>query len=201
MTKIPEPILEWFSICCLGNLPVKQLSIRKYFLFPLPILIVYILLSLYPNFLWVLHGENTHWFKSGVNCPPRDNLYLKNCFLRYNIIWFILTAYALHTVLIYKNRFLLLLNDFKDKNVINGNICKEAKNSLFNKKRFFLFLALFEIFFYYWWQPNDIAGIFIAVVILPIGAQIFSAFVAGAAFPIFLMMNIPFGYYCNFIFY
>jgi hypothetical protein len=184
--KMPEPILEWFSICCLGKLPVKQLSIRKYFLFPLPILIAYILLSLYPNFLWVVHGENTHWFKSAVNCPPRDNFYLKNCYLRYNLIWFVLTGYAIYTVLIYKNRFYLLLNDLKDKNVINDDIYKEAKNSLFSNKSFFIFLGLFEIFFYIWWQPNDIAGIFIAVVVLPTGAQIFSAFLAGATLPIIL---------------
>ena len=182
--KIPEPIIEWFSICCLGKLPVKQLSIRKYFLFPLPILVAYILLSLYPNFFWVLHNENTHWFKSAVNCPPRDNVYLKNCYLRYNLIWFVLTGYAIYTVLIYKNRFYLLLNDLKDNNVINDDICKEAKNSLLSKKSFFIFLGLFEIFFYIWWHPNDIAGIFIAVVVLPIGAQIFSAFLAGATLPI-----------------
>jgi hypothetical protein len=45
---------------------------------------------------------------------------------------------------------------------------------------------LFEIFFYIWWYPNDIAGIFIAVAVLPIGAQIFSAFLAGATLPVIL---------------
>lgn len=64
---------------------------------------------------------------------------------------------------------------------------KEAKNSLISKKRFFLFLALFEILFYIsWHQPNDIAGTFIAVIILPIGAQIFSAFTAAVILPITL---------------
>jgi len=187
--KMPEPIPEWFSICCLGKLPIKRLSIREYFLFPLPVLIAYVLLSLYPNFLWVLQGENTHWFKNAVNCrdlPHSDNFYLKYCFLRYNIIWFVLTAYSLYIVLIYKNRFLLLLNDFKDKNVIDDDTYKEAENSLISKKRFFLFLVLFEIIFYIWWHPNDIAGIFIAVIILPIGAQIFSAFTAGVILPIIL---------------
>ena len=45
---------------------------------------------------------------------------------------------------------------------------------------------MFEIIFYLWWRPNDIAGIFIAVIILPIGAQIFSAFTAGAILPVIL---------------
>jgi hypothetical protein len=45
---------------------------------------------------------------------------------------------------------------------------------------------LFEIIFYIWWRPNDIAGIFIAVIILPTGAQIFSAFTAGAILPVIL---------------
>ncbi|MFZ0328687.1 MAG: hypothetical protein WAL66_15440 [Nitrososphaeraceae archaeon] len=188
--KIPEPVLEWFSICCLGKLAVERLSIREYFLFPLPVIIAYVLLSLYPNFLWVSQGENTHWFRSVVNCPDlphSDNFYLRNCFLRHNIVWFVMSTYALYTVLIYKNRFFLLLNDFKDKNVIDDDTYKEVNNSLISKKRFFLFLVLFEILFYIeWHQPYDIAGIFIAVIILPIGAQIFSAFTAGVILPIIL---------------
>jgi hypothetical protein len=137
--EMPEPILEWFSICCLGKLPIERLSIREYFLFPLPVLIAFVLLSLYPNFLWVLQGENTHWFKSGVICdlPPSKNFYLKHCYLRYNIYWFVLSAYTLYAVLIYKNRFFLLLNDFKDKNVIDDDTYQEAKNSLISKNRFF----------------------------------------------------------------
>jgi hypothetical protein len=187
--KIAEPIRDWFSICCVGKLPIKRLRLREYFLFPLPVLIAYVLLSLYPNFLWVLQGENTHWFKNAQSCDVPSTL--KNCYLRYNINWFVLTTYALYAVLIYKNRFLLLLNDFKDKKVIDHDTYKEAKNSLVSKKRFFLFLALFEILFYIsWYQPyeipKDIAGIFIAVIILPIGAQIFSAFTAGVIFPITL---------------
>jgi hypothetical protein len=124
----------------------------------------------------------------GVICdlPPSKNFYLKHCYLRYNIYWFVLSAYTLYAVLIYKNRFFLLLNDFKDKNVIDDDTYQEAKNSLISKNRFFLFLVLFEIIFYIWWRPNDIAGIFIAVIILPIGAQIFSAFTAGAILPVIL---------------
>jgi hypothetical protein len=188
--KIPENVNEWFSIFCLGKLPTKQLSLRDYFLFPLPFILIYFSISLFPNFIWVLHEESTPWFREAICLSNINNFYLKHCFLKYNIIWFILTMYALYTSLLFKNRFFLLLDEFKCKNIIDDDVYKEAKNSVINKKRFFFFLGLFEILFYVWWEPNDLAGIFIAVFVLPIGAQIFSTFTAGTFLSIILSKRI-----------
>jgi hypothetical protein len=172
--------LEWFG--------QKVLHTDKSFLLPLPILLAYFLISLLPNFIWISLDYTGHWFRIDPQfCDPiYHNFWLEHCFLRYNLIWFILTAYALYAVLYYKYKLLDVLNRLKAKNVINDDTYYRAQSSLISSKRFLTFLAIFEIFFYLWWAPDDLPGIFIALVILPIGAQIFSAFTAGALLPKFL---------------
>jgi uncharacterized membrane protein (DUF485 family) len=108
-----------------------------------------------------------------------------------------LTIYALYVVLIYKLRFESKVRILKDRGVIKFEMQKKLWDSFTERKSFLAFLVFFELTFYLWWWANgssppgfDIQGLFIAFAVLPIGAEIFSAFLATALLPFTLKKQI-----------
>lgn len=113
----------------------------------------------------------------------------------YNITWFILTVYALYTVLLYKLKFVHVMKSLAN-GVIDRSGYDRTMRSFKDRRLFLLFLTFFEISFFIWWfngkipQELDIQGLFIAIAVLPIGAEIFSAFLATALLPFTLRRRI-----------
>ncbi len=108
-----------------------------------------------------------------------------------------LTIYALYVVLIYKHKFASKVRILKDRSVIEFKTQEKLWDSFTERKSFLVFLIFFELTFYLWWwggwpwfnetppgfDMQGFQGFFIALAVLPIGAEIFSAFLATALLP------------------
>lgn len=148
-----------------------KVCLWHYLLYPVPYLVIFLLVSVIPNYYLFFVGYQGPLIKSSES------------FLTYNIYWFILTTYALYVAVIYKRKFSCTLASLRTNEILKNEDYKIAKNTLFNWKWFFFFLTIFEISFFIWWQPSDLPGFFIVSTVLPIGAEIFAAFTACAVFP------------------
>jgi hypothetical protein len=154
-----------------------RLGFRDALLFPLPFVVASVLFTLLTYYFVRIGYDGT----STLMWYP---LTRGSDYLNYSLIWIALFGYALYSMLLYKVRYFQLLHHFKAINGIGNEFYENARMSFINRGyrrtliRYIVILVLIEGGFYLWWG-HYLSGLFIAVMVLPLGADIFSALISG----------------------
>lgn len=130
----------------------------------------------------------------------KSDFFLRHCFFRNDLVWLILIAYASLIIVLYlKKKFFDTIKNLRVNEVIYDT--NDFEKIIIRKWLYITLLVPFLIFFlFFWYGPYDssnhfpgfdfdfdLSGIFIAVLVIPLGTLIVSSFFSAAFLPYFLL--------------